>query len=454
MGASLAQALVDFTRETFNGDLGTTPTPDNILPIRAVVEIFATEDDTIRRPLAIGPTSPDPLSISSPPPLGLTTAGGAWPPICAQQNKGKGRADKPAPPPPAPPQPRPPAKKLVVPNQRPLPVPPSSAGPVRPAPRSYVDAARKKVQIQQPATPAAPPSHPPSCKGRRIPDYTSHGRSRRQLLIDVGDHAKDANLTTLFKDLSLDILSRQGLRVKVLGVQIAYNGYSVPTDKVPSERGTDILRGAVTTHFKTHYKFTPWVGMPTSKSFLQIVDVPRFQGTHYDLDHLTEREEVAVALKASPIWSSSHILCGDPRVVRTSKASTTATAFFDIWDTASGALRRAPASPSALGVGSGAIQLATAMQLPPNVHNVLVLTSWRSIALLQAAAKAIQRWTPLRHLHLVESPALTPLTAQIAERITVPMSALACSGVTDLISFGMSRNIIRYERILSRTVNP
>ncbi|PPQ92412.1 hypothetical protein CVT25_009985 [Psilocybe cyanescens] len=36
MGASLAQALVDFTCETFNGDLGTTPTPDNILPIRAV----------------------------------------------------------------------------------------------------------------------------------------------------------------------------------------------------------------------------------------------------------------------------------------------------------------------------------------------------------------------------------------------------------------------------------
>ncbi|PPQ91138.1 hypothetical protein CVT25_012428 [Psilocybe cyanescens] len=69
MGASLAQALVDFTCETFNGDLGTTPTPDNILPIRAVAEIFAAEDDTIQRPLAIGPTSPDPLYISSPPRL-------------------------------------------------------------------------------------------------------------------------------------------------------------------------------------------------------------------------------------------------------------------------------------------------------------------------------------------------------------------------------------------------
>ncbi|PPQ92073.1 hypothetical protein CVT25_007101 [Psilocybe cyanescens] len=33
MGATLAQAVVDFTHETFNGDLGTTPTPDNILPI-------------------------------------------------------------------------------------------------------------------------------------------------------------------------------------------------------------------------------------------------------------------------------------------------------------------------------------------------------------------------------------------------------------------------------------
>ncbi|PPQ92896.1 hypothetical protein CVT25_010498 [Psilocybe cyanescens] len=280
------------------------------------------------------------------------------------------------------------------------------------------------------------------------------------MLIDVGDHAKDANFTTLFKDLSADVLLRQGLRVKVLGVEVAYNGYAVPTDKVPSERNTEILRGAVTAHFKTHYKFTPWVGMPTSKSFLRIVDVPRFQGTHYDLDHLTEREEVASALKASPIWTSSHIPCGDPRVVRTSKASTTATAFFDIWDTTSGARARqlvdkqVPASPSALGVGSGAIPLAAAMRSRPNVHDALVLTSWRSIAPLQVAARAIRRQTLHRHRRLAESPALTPLAAQIAERITVPMSALACSGATGSISFGMSRNIVRYERILSRTVNP
>ncbi|PPQ95519.1 hypothetical protein CVT25_000813, partial [Psilocybe cyanescens] len=312
--------------------------------------------------------------------------------------------------PPAPPQPRPPAKKPAVPNQRPPPVPPSSTRPTRPAPRSYADTARKAAPIKQPASPAAPPAMSPSRKGRKIPDYTAHGPSRRQLLVDVGDHAKDANLSTLFKDLSADVLSRQGLRVKVLGVQLAYDGYSVPTDKVPSERDTDILRGAITSHFKAHYKFMPWVGMPTSKSFLRIVDVPqfqgtqydlkvlgvqlaydgysvptdkvpserdtdilrgaitshfkahykfmpwvgmptsksflrivdvpRFQGTQYDLDHLTERDEVASALKASPIWSPSHILCGNPRIVRTSKASTTATAFFDFWDTASGARTR------------------------------------------------------------------------------------------------------------------
>ncbi|PPQ93388.1 hypothetical protein CVT25_015469, partial [Psilocybe cyanescens] len=67
MGASLAQAVIDFTRETFNGDLGTTPTPENILPIHAVAELFTAEDDTIRRPLAIGRNSPDPLRLSSPP---------------------------------------------------------------------------------------------------------------------------------------------------------------------------------------------------------------------------------------------------------------------------------------------------------------------------------------------------------------------------------------------------
>ncbi|PPQ95923.1 LOW QUALITY PROTEIN: hypothetical protein CVT25_000397, partial [Psilocybe cyanescens] len=386
----------------------------------------------------------------------------ARPLIRAPQDKGKGRADKPAPPPPAPPQPCPLAKKPVVPNQRPPPVPPSSTRPVHPTLRSYAEAACKKVQIQQPAMPTAPVSRPPSRKGRRIPDYTTHGPSRHQMLINVGDH-----------DLSTDILLCQGLRVKVLGVEVVYDGYSVPTDKVPSERDTKILRGAITAHFKTHYKFTPWVGMPTSKLFLQIVDVPRFQGTQYDLDHLTEQEEVASALKASPIWTSSHILCRDPRVVHTSKASTTATAFFDIWDTTSGArarqlvdkqfmfksrplwiLRRAPASPSALGVGSGVIPSAAVMWSPPNARVALVLTSWRSIAPLQAAANAIQKQTLCRLQRLLGSLALTSLAAQIAERIMVLMSTLACSGVTGSISFGMSRNIVRYKRIHSRTINP
>ncbi|PPQ94160.1 hypothetical protein CVT25_004371, partial [Psilocybe cyanescens] len=172
MGASLAQALVDFTRETSNGDLGTIPTPDNILPIRATPSASpppptwsdhggAGDDDVVM-------TLAEPVRSSH-------RSAQARPPIRAQQDKGKGWADKPAPSPPAPPQPCPPAKKPVVPNQRPPPVPPSATRPVRPAPRSYAEAARKKVQIQQPATPAAPPSHPPSSKGRRIPDYTSHG---------------------------------------------------------------------------------------------------------------------------------------------------------------------------------------------------------------------------------------------------------------------------------------
>ncbi|PPQ83527.1 hypothetical protein CVT25_006962, partial [Psilocybe cyanescens] len=317
---------------------------------------------------------------------------------------------------------------------------------------SYAEAACKKAPVQQPAAPAAPPSRPASHKGRRIPEYTLHGPSRHQMLIDVGDHAKYANLATLFKDLSLDVLSRQGLRVKVLGVQIAYDGYSIPTDKVPSEHDTDILCDTVTSHFKAHYKFTPWVSMPMSKSFLRIVDVPRFLGssvlimtwtislnrrsTHYDLDHLTEQEEVALALKASPIWSPSHILCSDLRIVRTSKASTTATAFFDIWDTASGVIpsgyepvRRALASPSALGAGGGAIPLVTVMQLQLNVRAALVLTSWRSTAQLHLVAKGIQRQTPRRLQCLLGSHALISLAAPTVERIMVPMSVFSGNDV-------------------------
>ncbi|PPQ94892.1 hypothetical protein CVT25_004373 [Psilocybe cyanescens] len=272
MGASLAQALVDFTCETFNGDLGTMPTPDNILPICAVAELFTAEDDTIRRPLAIGPTSPDPLRISSPPrllSLLVPLAGMRRPGLPSEHSRTKGKVGLIS-------LPLPllflnpahwPRSQWSLIRGPPL-VPPSSSHPAHPTPRSYADTACKAAPIKQPALPAAPPSRPPSCKGRKISDYTAHSPSRRQLLIDVGDHAKDANLTTLFKDLSLDVLSRQGLHVKVLGVQLAYNGYSVPTDKIPSKRDMDILCGVITSHFKAHYKFMLWVSMPTSKLFL------------------------------------------------------------------------------------------------------------------------------------------------------------------------------------------
>ncbi|PPQ93398.1 hypothetical protein CVT25_004114, partial [Psilocybe cyanescens] len=303
MGASLAQVVVDFTLETFNGDLGTTPTPNNILPIRAVVELFPAEDNTIRRPLALSHTSPDPLRISSPPAwsdhsgavndnivmilaepvLSSHRSAQARPPVRAQQDKGKGRADKP-PPPSAPPQPRPLAKKPVVPNQRPPPVPPSATRPVHPAPRSYAEATCKKVQIQQPATPAAPPSRPPFRKGRRI-------RLLRQ----------------------------------------------APPPLLSLISGTLPLVPALT-------------NSSTNSS-------------------------------CSGIISSGYVL-----------------------------VRRALASPSALGVGSGVIQSAAVMWSLPNACAVLVLTSWRSIALLQAAVKEIQRQTPF------------------VEGIMVPMSTLACSG--------------------------
>ncbi|PPQ90825.1 hypothetical protein CVT25_012159 [Psilocybe cyanescens] len=408
--ASLAQAVVDFTRETFNGDLGTTPTLDNILPICAVAELFTAEDDTIRRPKAISQNCPDPLCLSPP---AWSDHGGAGdnnivmtlaePARSSHRNqdKEKGRADKHASTP-APPQPRPPAKKPVVPNQRPSPVPPSSTHPAHLAPRSYADTACKAAPIKQPALLAAPPSRPPSRKGRKIPDYTAHGPSRRQLLIDVGDHAKDANLTTLFKDLSSDVLSRQGLRVKVL---------------VPSEHDTDILRGMITSHFKVHYKFTPWVGMPTSKLFLQIVDIPRFQGTHYDLDHLTDWDEVASALKAlSHLVSISHTVWRSPHRVVPSGYEP---------------VQRALASPSALGAGGGVIPLVAAMWPLLNVRTALVLTSWRSTAPLHLVAKGIQRQTPCRVQRLLGSHALISLAAPTVERITVPMNALACSGVTE-----------------------
>ncbi|PPQ88817.1 hypothetical protein CVT25_008487 [Psilocybe cyanescens] len=142
----------------------------------------------------------------------------------------------------------------------------------------------------------------------------------------------------------------------------------------------------------------------------------------------------------------------------TSKASTTATAFFDIWDTASVHVQGFSSVDMSLfeelRVGGGAIPLVTAMRLPLNAHAAPVLTSWRSTKPLHLVAKGIQRQTPRRLQCLLGSHALISLAAPTVERIMVPMSTLACSGVTGSMCSGLPRNIVRYERILSHTDPP
>ncbi|PPQ84644.1 hypothetical protein CVT25_015457 [Psilocybe cyanescens] len=116
--------------------------------------------------------------------------------------------------------------------------------------------------------------------------------------------------------------------------------------------------------------------------------------------------------------------------------------------------QRVLVSSSALGVGGVVIPSVTAMWLPLNARTALVLTSWRSITPLHLVARVVQRQTPQWLQCPPECHALISLIALTVERITVPMSVLACSGVTDLILSGLLRNIVRYKQILSCTNIP
>ena len=80
-----------------------------------------------------------------------------------------------------------------------------------------------------------------------------------------------------------------------------------------------------------------WLGLPQSTSFLKVVNVPWFVSP-INTDVTNKAEDIALALQNSTVAADTyHALVHSVRFFRTSPHSSEGTAYFEIWDSKSGA---------------------------------------------------------------------------------------------------------------------
>ncbi|KAH6874121.1 hypothetical protein BKA70DRAFT_1449717 [Coprinopsis sp. MPI-PUGE-AT-0042] len=161
----------------------------------------------------------------------------------------------------------------------------------------------------------APPEQTRPKKAKSAPIYTSSGPTCKQVLVN-------------------NALRGGRSMLAVLVTAPAYGGWSMSTNKVASENDLAIIRGCVLNMLSAEARESCFVGLPASKSFLHIIDVPWFSDVTKNI--LTTREHVEAVFKRSTlgcdIW-----MTGPVRLVRDSANATSGTAYFDIWDSQTGA---------------------------------------------------------------------------------------------------------------------
>src|SRR4051812_19638693 len=173
---------------------------------------------------------------------------------------------------------------------------------------------------------------------RRVPPtFTAAGPSRKQILVSFPE--KKAPAFDSHKLLTLVNDTLHGGRKSImsaLSVTEAYEGIAIATNTVAWQSDVDLVRNAVKRAFPNSPKV--WVGLPTSTSYLKMIDVPLF--VDRDMKVKVHRDDIKAAMEKSPL-AQHFTLAGPARVAHDSGAATTATVYFNVWDTQSGAKAKA-----------------------------------------------------------------------------------------------------------------
>ncbi|KAK1217798.1 hypothetical protein PQX77_019548, partial [Marasmius sp. AFHP31] len=159
---------------------------------------------------------------------------------------------------------------------------------------------------------------------RATPSYTSSGPSRKQVLVSFprGGEAPSLNLSLVTATVGAALRNR-GRSLKVLSTKPAYDGWSISTSAVATTPEVEIIEARIRDMVPSEFKNSLWVGLPTSTSFLKVLDVP-YYSTRGDRSPVTA-EEVIEQFRSSPLREDLGCISGKPRVVHNSSKSTTAT---------------------------------------------------------------------------------------------------------------------------------
>ncbi|KXN91250.1 hypothetical protein AN958_01610 [Leucoagaricus sp. SymC.cos] len=175
---------------------------------------------------------------------------------------------------------------------------------------------------KHPITPSAPAS--PAKK----PKATTKGPSRKQVLFVLDDPNARPNLEQMPCLLNKYLTDNKVVRLRAETVLVVYSGWSIQLTDVPSLEQLNTIRQWLGIHFSP---IGSEVYLPASKSFLKLINVPyiRQDGSW------TTSDQVEGVMRASNL-SNHFVLVGPPQVVRNSKSSDTAMAYFEVWDSQRG----------------------------------------------------------------------------------------------------------------------
>ncbi|KXN89229.1 hypothetical protein AN958_05982 [Leucoagaricus sp. SymC.cos] len=241
-------------------------------------------------------------------------------------------------------------------------------------------------------------SVPPAAPKRKIKS-TVPGPSRRQVLVKIDPLPSSSQFPAIVGAANRS-LGKSDLRVD--SCHFAYGGISLLTSHVASQAEIDLVRSSVQ-RLLSLAEGGVEASLPKSRSYLKIVDVPFFKA---DGDQITSADVRMVMGKSH--LASSFTFANSPRVMRNSRRADTATVWFDVLDSQSGATAKRLINTSfQFGPVSCFVRAArshSGVPLPPDAPNVPVLILRPAIVNTRPAAgvtpqQSHPRTRPPRELH-------------------------------------------------------
>ncbi|KAK1226715.1 hypothetical protein PQX77_010298 [Marasmius sp. AFHP31] len=271
---------------------------------------------------------------------------------------------------------------------------------------------------------------------RATPSYTSSGPSRKQVLVSFprGGEMPSLNLSLVTATVGAALQNR-GRSLKVLSTKPVYDSWSMSTSAVATTPEVEIIEARIKEMVPSEFRNSLWVGLPTSTSYLKVLDVP-YYSTRGDRSAVTA-EEVIEQFRSSPLREDLGCISGKPRVVHNSNKSTTAMVYFNVFDSQTGT-RAKRLIDRQLHIFGRSCYIRAAASNPGTPHLPALLQ--------QGAAKGTQRlrlrFPPLRQA----TRAHTGLPARTVREITPPLSGSAPFGDTASIGNGLMINMPRLMR--------